>query len=41
MSAVSNVAENVALYGDTDFIFAGNASEKKLKKLGLRNIIRS
>jgi len=38
---VNNAAENAALYEDTDSIFAGNVSEKKLKKLGLRNIIRS
>jgi len=41
MSAVNNVAENAALYEDMDFISAGNVSEKKLKKLGLRNMIRS
>jgi hypothetical protein len=35
------VAENAALYEDTGFIFADNVSEKKLKKLDLRNTIRS
>jgi hypothetical protein len=35
------VAEDAELYEDMAFIFADNASERKPKKLDLRNIIRS
>jgi len=38
---VSNAVGNAGLYEDMGFIFAGNVSERKLKKLGLKNIIRS
>jgi hypothetical protein len=39
--AVNNVDENVELSDDMASISADNVSVKKLKKLGLRNTIRS
>jgi hypothetical protein len=40
-SDVNNVAEKGGLYEDMDFTFVDNASERKLRKLDLKNIIRS
>jgi hypothetical protein len=37
---VNNADENVDLFDDMDYIYADNVSEIKLKKLGLKNIIR-
>ena len=39
--AANNVVGNAVSYEDMAYTFADNASEKKLKKLGLKNTIRS